>query len=283
MWYVPAMISIIANWPSWAFYLCAGFIGAILGSFANVCIVRLPQEEAFWPSVKILFWPPSHCPKCSHRLSWWENVPLISYLVLRGRCRACHASIALRYPLVELACIVLALFSWWYFRQPLPFLLYFIFLIVPLVIITVIDLDCRIIPDVISIPGIFTGMAIFTILEGQGHYGRALLESFAGALVGGGLLYLVATVYERVRHQEGLGGGDVKLMAMLGAFFGWRAALLMLLTSSILGSIVGVGLILILRRDFKYAIPYGPFLALAGLIYLFVGRLFLTWYIGLFS
>ena len=261
--------------PQALIYVIAGLIGAILGSFANVCIVRLPREKS-------VLWPPSHCPACGHRLSWWENVPLLSYIVLRARCRSCRRLISARYPVVEAICIVLSILLWLKLGHPLDYLLYFCLLVVPLVVISFIDLSHRVIPDVISIPGIFVGIGVRVVLEGSaGRYPQAALNSVAGALLGGAMLFLVAFAYERIKKREGLGGGDIKLIAMLGAFFGWRAAIFILFMSSVLGSIVGALLILVLRRDMKYAIPFGPFLALAGIIYLFFGRYLINWYVGL--
>lgn len=262
--------------PIWFLYLIAGLIGAILGSFANVCIFRMPRRKS-------VIWPRSHCPHCDHVLSAWENVPVISFVVLRGRCRECRGRISLQYPAIETASIVLSLLAWWHFGEPIRYLVYFCLLIVPLLIASIIDLKRYIIPDSITIPGIIVGFAVHTFLEGMGApYWRGALDSLLGVLVGGGALYIVAIAYEKLRKQEGLGGGDVKLIAMLGAFFGWRAAILMLLMSSLLGSVVGLVLIIALRKDLKYAIPFGPFLATAGLIYLFAGERIIHWYLGLF-
>lgn len=214
-------------------------------------------------------------------LSAWENVPLVSFVVLRGRCRKCKGRISLQYPAVETATIALSLLAWWHFGEPLRYLVYFCLLIVPLIIASIIDLKHYIIPDSITIPGIIVGFAVHVLLEADG-YGMTALDSLLGVLVGGGALYVVAIAYERLKKQEGLGGGDVKLIAMLGAFFGWRASILILLMSSLLGSVVGLVLIIILRKGLKYAIPFGPFLAAAGLIYLFAGETIINWYLGLF-
>jgi leader peptidase (prepilin peptidase)/N-methyltransferase len=261
--------------PQWLLYLIAGLIGAILGSFANVCIFRMPRRES-------IIWPRSHCPHCDHVLSPWENVPLISFVLLRGRCRKCKGRISFQYPLVETAAIALSLLAWWHFGEPIGYLVYFCLLIVPLLIASIIDLKHYIIPDSITIPGIIVGFGVHVILGGDYSYRMAALDSLLGILVGGGALYLVAIAYEKLKKQEGLGGGDVKLIAMLGAFFGWRASILILLISSLLGSFVGLLLIIILRKGLKYAIPFGPFLAVAGLIYLFAGEWIINWYLGLF-
>lgn len=261
--------------PEWFLYAVVVIAGAILGSFANVCIARLPVGES-------VVFPRSHCPRCGHRLSMWENIPLVSYVFLSGRCRRCRKRISVQYPIVELICICLSVLTWWRFQDTLKFLIYYCLLIVPLVVVTFIDLRHRIIPDVISIPGIFVGIGARTIFAGPGGYGWAALDSVGGGLLGGLFLFMVAFVYEKLKKQEGLGGGDIKLIAMLGAFFGWRAAILILVLSSLMGSVIGLFLIVILRKDVKYAIPFGPFLSAAGLIYLFVGEGIIFWYTGLF-
>lgn len=260
--------------PAWSLWLMAGILGAILGSFANVCIIRMPAGES-------VVWPPSHCPLCDRRLTWWENIPVLSFILLLGRCRKCRAPISLQYPIVEGFCIVLSLITWWRYPDPAQYLVYFCLLVVPLVIVSFIDLKHMIIPDIISIPGILVGAAAHIIFSGRGNYAQGALDSLIGALIGSAFLFLVARAYEKLKKQEGLGFGDVKLIAMLGAFFGWRAALLILLLGSVLGSVVGIVLVLILRKDMKYAIPFGPFLAGAGLIQLFIGPDLLFWYMGL--
>lgn len=261
--------------PGWFLYIIAGLLGAILGSFANVCIVRLPRSKS-------VVWPPSHCPLCDHRLTWWENLPLVSFLILKGRCRRCRGRISVRYPIVELLCIALSVLLWRYFSNPLEYLVYLCLFIVPLVVVSFIDLSHRIVPDVISIPGIFVGIGAHTLLAGKGRYGEAAIDSLAGAVAGALFLFLVAYAYEKLKKQEGLGGGDIKLMAMLGAFFGWRAAIFILLMSSVIGSVIGIIFIIILRKDMKFAVPFGPFLALAGIINLFVGDRLVYWYMDLF-
>jgi len=269
-------MQLLAFSPQWLLYLMACFVGAVLGSFANVCIWRMPRGES-------VAWPPSHCPVCGRRLAWWENVPVLSYLALRGRCRTCRCRISIRYPIVELAMSVLALLTWWYFGDPLKFFVYLSLFILPMVIVTGIDLYHYIIPDSISLPGIGVGLIVHVLLGGgEGSYLWTAVDSVAGIVVGGGALYLVALAYEKLRKQEGLGAGDVKLIAMIGAFFGWKAVLLILLMSSFLGSLVGLAVILILRKDLKYAIPFGPFLAAAGVINLFAGQRLVAWYMGLF-
>ncbi|MBN1283232.1 MAG: prepilin peptidase [Proteobacteria bacterium] len=269
-------LQVLENFPPWTLYLLAGLMGAVLGSFAGVCIWRMPRDES-------VVWPPSHCPACGRRLSWWENIPLVSYAILRARCRTCRAWISPRYPIVELAMVLLSLFAWWHFQEPLRYLVYLCLFILPMLIVTGIDLYHCIIPDSITIPGIAAGFIVKLLLDGgePACLWRAV-DSLAGIVVGGGALYLVALAYEKIRRQEGLGGGDVKLIAMIGAFFGWKAALLALFIASFLGSFVGLIVVIALRKDLKYAIPFGPFLATAGVVYLFFGDRLIAWYARFF-
>lgn len=268
------MSSFASALPGWMYYLFAGIIGACVGSLLNVCIVRIPKEES-------IVWPPSHCRRCDHRLSWWENIPVFSYIMLLGRCRKCREPISPRYIIVELLTLLFSIGLWWRFHDGRLYVAYFFLLIAPLVVISFIDIAHRIIPDVISLPGIVAGLGINVLLAGKSRYGAAAVDSLIGIFVGGGFLFLVATIYEKIKKTEGMGGGDVKLAAMLGAFFGWRASIFILLVSSIVGSIFGLLMILIMKKDTKYAIPFGPFLAIAGLVYLFFGQRIINWYLGL--
>lgn len=254
-------------------YVLSGIFGAVVGSFANVCIVRMPLDQSI---VK----PGSHCPKCSHVLSWWENIPVFSFLFLKGKCRGCKTPISWLYPSVEILCSAIAIFTWWYFAHPLKFFLYYCFFLVPLVIITFIDIAHRIIPDEISIGGIFVGFAVHVILS-DGKYGAAAIDSLIGILAGGGSLFLIAYSYEKLKKVEGLGGGDIKLLAMLGAFLGWKATIFIVLFSSIIGSVFGIIIMMILRKNLKYAMPFGPFIAIAGILYLFAGEMVISWYLHL--
>ncbi len=268
----------INNLPEWFPFVIAALLGLCLGSFANVCIVRLPADES-------IVRPPSHCPNCGHELSWWENIPILSYIFLMGRCRGCSTSISPIYPIVEALCLFLSLFTWWKFGNPLEYFLYFLLLIMPLVVISLIDLEHRIIPNEISIPLIPVGLIVNVVLSASYGWGykSGAIDSILGILVGGGSLLLVAFGYEKLKKQEGLGGGDIKLIAGLGAFFGWRAVIFILFASSVIGSVIGLLMIAIFRKDMKYAIPFGPFLAAAGLLYLFWGREILTWYLSQFA
>lgn len=241
-----------------------GFVGAIIGSFLNVCIWRIPREES-------IVFPASHCPVCSHPIRFFDNIPIISWLILRGRCRDCGASISPRYPLVEALTAVLAVLLYWKYGFSLQFLCAFLFT-AALIVITFIDIDYQIIPDVISLPGIplcFLA-AVFVM-------GVPFLESLIGILVGGGILYVIAVGYEWITKREGMGGGDIKLLAMLGAFFGWKSLLFIVLCSSLTGAVVGMTAMVIQGQDMKYAVPFGPFLALGAVAYFFFGDAFLRY------
>ena len=241
-------------------------LGAALGSFLNVLIYRLPEE------MSIIF-PASHCPHCRKAIRFYDNIPVISYILLKGRCRECHEKISFRYPLVELITAVISLLLFWKFGLTFQYLFSFIF-VCALMVITFIDLDHQIIPDVITLPGIpiFFLAAVFAM-------NLRFLDAFLGFLIGGGCLYGIAFVYELVTKREGMGGGDIKLLAMIGAFLGWQSLLFVLLVSSLLGAVVGISVMMVKGQDMKYAVPFGPFLSFAAVAYIFFGdyaiRLFL--------
>lgn len=253
------------------FLLVAAFVlGAVVGSFLNVCIYRIPA------GVSIVS-PPSSCPSCGQRIRWYQNIPILSYLFLLGRCASCKVRISSRYPFVEalngsLFCLVLYQFGFH------PATLVYWVLAAALVTISFIDLDHQIIPDVISLPGIVLGLAFSFLVPWVGW-----LNSLVGVLVGGGSLYLIALAYELLTKREGMGGGDIKLLAMLGAFLGWKAIFPIVFMASLLGTMIGVPLMLLQKKDARFALPFGPFLALAALIQLFWGRDLLGWYLGFFS
>lgn len=233
-------------------------VGAAIGSFLNVLIHRLPEEAS-------IIFPASHCPKCRHAIRLYDNIPLISYLFLKGRCRDCGEKISWRYPLVELITAVMALLLLWKFGPSLQFLSTFLFACA-LIVITFIDLDHQIIPDVISLPGIpiFFLAAVFIM-----HL--SFRDAFLGFLIGGGILYGIAFFYELITKREGMGGGDIKLLAMIGAFLGWQSLLFVMLVSSFAGALVGITVMIAKGRDMKYAVPFGPFLSLGAIAYLFFG------------
>jgi len=242
--------------------------GAAMGSFANVLIHRLPMGLS-------IVSPGSRCPSCSARIRWFDNIPIVSYFILGRRCRACKTVISPRYPLVEAlsgflfaamlfrfgiqpATAALALFAW------------------ALLVITFIDLDHRIIPDIISLPGTILGLA-FSFVPG---FPRPM-DSAIGVAIGAGFLFLILYAYEKIMGEEGMGLGDVKLLAMIGAFLGWQALPVTVLVSSLTGSIVGVGYALIKGESVrKFPVPFGPFLALGAIVHLFFGVELIQWYLG---
>lgn len=242
--------------------------GAIIGSFLNVCICRLPNDES-------IVSPGSHCPQCKNPIRGYDNIPLVSYIFLGGKCRYCRRPISMQYPLVEGVTALASFFLFVKFGPSLQYLFLFAFLC-SLIVITVIDLYHQIIPDVISLPGIAVGLLGALVLPQ-----RSFLQAFLGMLLGGGSLFVVATVYQWVLKREGMGGGDVKLLAMIGAFLGWKAVILTIVLSSFIGSVAGILLMVAKGKDFKYAIPFGPFLSLAAAIALFYGEPMIRWYVTL--
>jgi len=249
-------------------FLFVFLLGAILGSFLNVCICRLPKRES-------ILSPPSYCPHCREPIKFYDNIPILSYLLLRGKCRQCKGHISFRYPVVEVlsGLICLALFiKYGLTLQSLLFLLF----TAALIIITFIDLDYQIIPDIISIPGIFSGIGASFFIPIM-----SWLESIFGILIGGGFLLLVAIGYKWLTGREGMGGGDIKLLAMVGAWLGWKAIPFVLFSSSLIGVLIGGGSVLITKRGARTKIPFGPFLSLASIIYVFFGPELINWYIRL--
>jgi leader peptidase (prepilin peptidase) / N-methyltransferase len=253
------------------YFASSAFIfGALVGSFLNVCIHRMPRDES-------IVSPPSHCPICNYKIRWYDNIPLFSYLFLKGKCRGCGARISLQYPLVELLNGLLSLALILRFGPTLAFLMLFL-LCSALVVITFIDIEHQIIPDEISLPGIVVGFVCSFFLSGHGW-----LNSLLGILLGGGSLLLVAYAYQWLTGKEGMGGGDIKLLAMLGAFLGWKAIPFIIFASSLVGSVVGISLMLIQKKDSKLAIPFGPYLAFGALLFIFCGRQLIHWYLSLGS
>jgi leader peptidase (prepilin peptidase)/N-methyltransferase len=227
-------------------------LGLAVGSFLNVCIYRLPNRLS-------VAWPPSHCPSCDRRLAWYENVPVISWLVLRGRCRTCASRISWVYPAVEL--ITAVLFAGAFLVYGLtPLLAVRLLFVCALVVLFAIDYEHYILPNVITIPGIVIGFAAsFLLPPGWG-------SSLAGLLAGGLFPFLVAEAYLRIRGREGMGMGDFKMLGMVGAFLGWPLVWVTLLLSCLLGIVIGGGGLLISRRGMGTRIPFGTFIAVAALV-----------------
>lgn len=258
-----------AEIPLWLVLFFAFLFGAAVGSFLNVCIYRLPLGES-------VVSPPSHCRVCATRLAWYENLPLVSYLIQRGRCRTCGTPFSFRYFLVELLTAFLAVAVVYKFGPTLTAFGYFVFS-AALVAITFIDLDYQLIPDVISLPGIVAGVAFSLV----GPPTLTVWNSVIGVIVGGGILLAVAWGYQAFTGKEGMGGGDVKLLAMIGAFLGWGAIPFTLFLSSCVGSVVGIAAMIRQQADSKLAIPFGPFLSFGALCYLFFGERLIDWYMNL--
>jgi leader peptidase (prepilin peptidase)/N-methyltransferase len=245
-------------------------LGLAIGSFLNVCIYRIPLNKS-------IIFPASFCPKCGMKISIMDNFPLVSFILLKGRCRNCQAPISIRYPIVEL--ITALLFLLIFFKDGLSWqFLKEIILCCSLIIIFFIDLEHRIIPDVITLPGIVVGF-IFSFLTPP----ITFLTSLLGFLAGGLLFYLTAILGEAIFKKEGMGGGDVKLAAMLGAFLGWQNILVIFFLSAVLGSIGGI-IAIFLSSEIKKTriIPFGPFIALAAIITVFWGDQLINFYLRTF-
>ena len=246
----------------------AGLFGLVIGSFLNVCIYRLPRGKS-------VVFPPSACGSCQRELRWFENIPVVSWAVLGGKCARCQAPISIQYPLVEL--VTGLLFVATVAVTPISLLLAARLLFgCALIVLFAIDLEHQILPNAITLPGIVVGV-LFALVGPPGW--RA---SLLGALIGGGVLYAIAAGYYYVRKEDGLGMGDVKMLAMIGAFLGWQQMLLTLVLASFAGAIVGVGVIALQRGTMKYALPFGTFLALGALASMLAGQPLIDWYAGFY-
>jgi leader peptidase (prepilin peptidase)/N-methyltransferase len=256
--------------PRAVFVIVAAVFGALIGSFLNVCIHRLPRGQS-------VVWPSSACPHCRRQLSWYENIPVVSFLALGGRCRSCRAPISIRYPIVESVTALMFGAASWYFGPSVLLASRLVFGCA-LIVLFAIDLEHHLLPNVITLPGIVVGLAFsfFTSSTGPGW-----LSSLIGIVVGGGVLYGIAEAYYRIRHEEGLGMGDVKMLAMVGAFLGWPLTLVTLMMASFAGSAVGLALIATRRGTMKYALPFGTFLAMGAALATIFGPGLLDWYLGL--
>ena len=243
-------------------------LGLAIGSFLNVCIYRLPRGES-------VVNPPSRCPSCGRGLRWFENVPVLGYLLLAGRCRTCRAVVSPMYPIVEAGTALLFLLQYWQLGWQ-PLLGVRLVFVAAMIALFVIDLQHRILPNVITLPGVVIGVAASLLFE------PGWRASLIGVAVGGGALWAIGEAYFRIRGEEGMGMGDVKMLAMIGAFLGWQLMLVTLLIASLAGSVFGGGMILLHRGSMKYALPLGSFLAAGALITTHVGQRLLSWYLGFF-
>ena len=243
-------------------------IGAILGSFFNVVIYRVPRGES-------IIRPPSACPACGTRLRARDNIPVLGYLLLRGKCRYCAAPISARYPIVEVLSGILPVLLFIRFGASTPFYVFWPLSCV-LLVLSFIDLDLRIIPDRITLPGIVVGLIVAPLVGLLGFWGSLL-----GVLVGGGALYLIGILGELFLKKESMGGGDVKLAAMLGAFMGWKLVLVALFIAFFAGAVVGVIVMTRKPKNWDSSLPFGPFIALGAVLALLWGESALAWYSAL--
>ncbi|NIS07471.1 MAG: prepilin peptidase [Candidatus Dadabacteria bacterium] len=276
--------------PNTILLIFSFIFGAVVGSFLNVCIYRLPNDIS-------LVFPSSHCTSCKKPIPFYHNIPIISYLVLGGRCYNCREKYSWDYPLVEFLAGLLSLLLFIKYGPTINFVFLFIF-VMALIVITFIDLEHMIIPNVISYPGVVVGLIYSALITDYDslrflldniHYNFLyilyvldevrILSSVFGAIIGAGSLLLIGFAYKNVRKMDGLGLGDVKLMAMVGAFLGWRSIIFVALISSLIGTIIGIGIMLRNKGDLKYAIPFGPFISFAATLYCFCGDLSLDYFI----
>ncbi len=253
--------------PDWGWLIFFTVVGLVWGSFLNVCIYRWPKE----PPENNIITPRSYCPACRHTLAWKDNIPVISYLLLRGKCRYCGARIAKRYPLVELTSAFIWVFCYYFWGlspEMFIFMLFFSLLLVG----SLVDVEHRIIPDEVSVGGALLGLVISFVypqLHGQQAHLQGLWASFLGALAGGGLVYIVGIIGELIFKKEAMGGGDVKLQAMIGAFLGWKCAILSFFLGCFVGSVIGIYQLIRYKDN---TLPFGPALALGAVICLFKGE-----------
>ncbi|MBW2107852.1 MAG: prepilin peptidase [Deltaproteobacteria bacterium] len=242
--------------------------GAAVGSFLNVCIYRLPNSRS-------LIRPRSMCPQCGAPIPFYDNIPLVSYMVLRARCRNCSAVIPLRYPVVEAASGLFAVAIVMRYGLRWEALVLYAF-VAALLVVTFIDIDHQIIPNIITYPGVVVGLAASFFSEFI-----TVKDAVLGIAVGAGILLVVALGYYLVTKNEGMGGGDVKLLAMIGAFLGWKAVIFTIFLGSAVGTLAGLAVALKSRKGRKTAVAFGPFLSLGALLYIFYGPELISWYVHL--
>ncbi|RMG68411.1 MAG: prepilin peptidase [Nitrospirae bacterium] len=252
------------------FYIPVFLFGLVIGSFLNVCIYRLPRGES-------VVFPSSKCPSCGSSIKAYDNVPLLSYLILRGRCRSCGSRISKRYPLVEFLNGLLYVMVLWRYGMGVTALVFMLYMSA-LIVITFIDLDFQIIPDVITLPGTMLSILAGSLFLKDPFLRFAALgwrASVIGAVLGFGLFYAIA-----VLSRGGMGGGDIKMMAMVGALTGWKGVLLTTFLGSLIGSLVGIYLMLLKGKGRKTKIPFGPYLAAGSAVTVLFGQEILRLYLG---
>lgn len=254
--------------PAWMLWTLTGLIGLVTGSFLNVCIHRLPRRLSVSS-------PGSHCGSCETPIAWRDNVPVISYLLLGGRCRHCGAGFSVIYPLVELLTMLVFLVHMWVFGASALAGVRVIFACA-MIVLFFIDLEHQILPNVITLPGIVAGLVASVLLP------PGLFLSVLGALLGGGVLWAIAEIYVRVRGIEGMGMGDVKMLGMIGAFLGAPLMGLTLVLASFAGALTGVALMTLGRGDLQRRLPFGTFLAAAAIFASLWGQPIVEWYAGFY-
>lgn len=245
------------------------WLGLAGGSFLNVVIHRLPRGGS-------VVHPPSRCPTCEYQLRWYDNVPILSWAFLRGKCRRCRSPISIRYPIVELLTMGVFVLHLWLFGWTALMAVRLVFACALLALFAI-DLEHHLLPNAITLPGIVAGLVASLFVP------PGLKDAILGTLIGGGVLWAIGEAYYRYAGQEGMGGGDVKMLAMIGAFLGWKLVLVTLVLSSIAGSLIGLLVIAIRRGGMKYALPYGTFLALGALAASLVGDRLVAWYVGFYE
>jgi len=244
-----------------------GLLGLIVGSFSNVCIYRIPRNES-------IIYPASHCPKCRSKIQPFDNIPLLSFILLKGRCRNCKSKISIQYPFVELLTGLIYLIIYMGYGLSIQTLIYII-LSSALIIIAFIDLNEQIIPDVISLPGIVIGFILSFFVSYI-----SFVDSVLGIFVGGLIILIIGLVGSVIFKKEAMGGGDVKLAAMIGAFLGWRYIIISLFLGFFLGALAGIFLIMTKIKSREDVVPFGPFIVFGSLITLLWGEQIISWYTG---
>lgn len=278
-----------------AFMVTVLILGLLVGSFLNVVIYRLPvmmenefkREVAFFNNdeaayVKLeaepafnLAKPDSRCPHCGHKIRAWENIPVVSWLVLKGKCSNCSSAISARYPVIEAVTGLLSLVIAWQFGWSLETAALLV-LLWALIALTMIDFDTTLLPDSITLPLLWLGLLLNTLWQSFTSVESAIFGAVAGYLS----LWSVYWLFKLITGKEGMGYGDFKLFAAFGAWFGWQALPLIILLSSLVGAVVGITLIIFTGRDKQIPIPFGPYLCGAALVYIFWGEAIINWYLG---
>ncbi|GAB6075592.1 prepilin peptidase [Desulfurobacterium crinifex] len=248
-------------------YLMAFIFGTIVGSFLNVCTYRIPMGES-------VIYPSSHCPKCGEKIKWYDNIPIISYLILRGKCRNCGEKISVQYPLIELLTGILTAGVIW--RYGVSFVsLYFLILIYVLIVVSMIDLKTMLVPVKLCYFAMVAGILLSLFVPVI-----SFKDSILGASFGAGIILFIIETYYIFTGKEGMGYGDANIMAVIGAFLGWEKVLLTIFFASLIGSVVGIALMVLKGKNVKFALPFGPFLSAGTYITILFGDEIIKWYLG---